>query len=492
MLGLWAIFASSLAAAAAAPQVAAVQTPAKVQPVRADARLETAAAAIDDGRYAAALEAVGNALSDQLSSSDADWAAYLKARALVGLGRGDDAEKVIRERYAASANGYTWASLVAILTARGRFEQAAQAILDLDEEEFIMVNRLRPAAIDSIVVALGEPQRALRERLIVRLVEGRYSGPASQRVPDGLRLRYISMLIQARRIEDAAHQTQALETPALLSIILTDRAFEPLWEHPSVRGLMAPGALVARVERGVQLQLEQAALTSTDWLNVMRSLRMIGKADEAVKLGLHAVQQARQEQRAAGPALRLEIASAYADIGEAWAARRTARALLQEEAQLSVVQRVAIAQILSETGDHDGALQLLATLDGSAKTPAVLKAVACAAHNLGRVQKRDEALAALESAKDQAPVDVFGAYVCTGQKEKAAALLAAMFAQPAFRADAVTLAQLYADPANPVSDQNDMRYRMKALVATAVVQDAIKPYARTMPLPFTIAYSRGS
>jgi hypothetical protein len=42
------------------------------------------------------------------------------------------------------------------------------------------------------------------------------------------------------------------------------------------------------------------------------------------------------------------------------------------------------------------------------------------------------------------------------------------------------------DLARPGSDLDDMRYRMKALVATASVQEAIKPYARTMALPFTI------
>ncbi len=53
------------------------------------------------------------------------------------------------------------------------------------------------------------------------------------------------------------------------------------------------------------------------------------------------------------------------------------------------------------------------------------------------------------------------------------------------------LAQIYADPIMPVANQSDMRYRMRALVATAAVQEAIKPYARSIPLPFTIANSRG-
>jgi tetratricopeptide (TPR) repeat protein len=488
---LWAIVAASVVAfAPTAVQATTTPRVAAVKALASDPRLENAAGEIDHGRYGVALELVGGAQKDgRLSLTEADWAAYLKARALVGLGRGDEAEKTIRERYAANANGYTWASLVAILVARGRHDQAAAAILDLKEEEFIMVNRLRPVVIENIVASLDEG--AVRDRLIVRLVEGRYSGPTALRVPDALRLRYVSMLVRQNRVENAARQTESLEAPWILSVVLTDKAFAPLWEHPTVRALMAPGALVARVERGIQLQLEQAALTSTDWLNVMRSLRVIGKADEAVKLGLHAVEQARKEKRPAGAALRLEIANAYADLGEAWAARRTARALLKEEPSLSLSLRVAIAQVLDVTGDDDGALQLLATLEGPAKTPLVIRSIACAAHDLGREGKRDEAVRALEALQVEAPVEAFDAFVCTGNKEKAATVLKRMFEQPETRATAITLAQLYADPINPVSDQNDMRYRMKALVATAAVQEAIQPYGRSIPLPFTIANARG-
>ncbi|MFM9865598.1 MAG: hypothetical protein ACKVRO_18555 [Micropepsaceae bacterium] len=486
------IVATSVAAATpSVPKVAPVPVQAVVQAAALlDTRLERAAGAIDDGRYAFALDLVAGAIGDgRLSAADGDWAAYLKARALTGLGKSNDAEKVVRERYAASPNGYTWASLVAILTASGRFDDAAAAILDLEEEHFIMVNRLRPAVVESIVGSVSAGP--VRDKLIVRLVEGRYSGPSSQRVPDTLRLRYIGMLLGQRRVEDAARQTEALETPSILSVVLTDRAFETIWEHPSVRSLMASGALVARVERGLQLQLEQASLTSTDWLNVMRSLRVIGKADEAVRLGLHAVEQARREKKPAGPALRLEIANAYADLGQAWAARRAARALLKEETALPISLRVAIAEVLDVTGDDDGALHLLATLEGEARTAAVLEATVCAAHDIGRIAKRDEALAALEAMKGEAPAEAFDAFVCTGQKDKAAAVLGAMFAKPETRAAAIMLAQLYADPIAPVADQSDLRYRMRALVATAAVQEAIAPYARSIPLPFTIANARG-
>ncbi len=456
-----------------------------------DPRLEQSATAIDNGAYANALELVEQALAaDKLSESEEDWASYLKARALAGLGKSEEAKTIATDRHEANPNGYTWASLVAILVATGDHVKAADAILDVDEEQFIWVNKLRPALIETIVSALDRDKTVMRDRLIVRLVEGRYSGPASQRVPDTLRLRYVTMMLVQRRVEDAARQTALIETPTVLSILLTDRAFEVLWEHPLVRPLMQPGALVARVDRGVQARLEQTAMSSSDWLDVMRTLRSIGRADEAVRLGRHALKQARSEGRAAGPALRLEMARAYAETGEGWAARRTARELLREEPSLSDIQRVAIAEVLDDADDEAGALQMLAAMKGPARTPEVLKATVCAAHDAGQTALRDQALGELEAAAKAAPVQAFDAYLCTGNKEKAAVLLADMFRRPELRTAAILSAQLYADPAKPGSDRDDMRYRMKALTASAAVQEAIKPVGRSIGLPFSAASTR--
>lgn len=492
LLGLWIVFASSVAVAQPQTVAAVATTPAAAQPAAvSDARLERSAHAIDEGKFADAFALVGEAIKDgNLSDADADWASYLKARALAGMGQADEAQATAKERFATNTNGYTWASLVAILMTINRHEQAAVAILDLEEEDFIWVNRLRPAVIENIVGSLDGPKASVRDRLIVRLVEGRYSGPASQRVPDTLRLRYINYLLRQNRLEDAGRQTTSIETPAILSILLTDRSFEPLWEQPMLKALMAPGALIARVERGVQARLEQSALSSSDWLDVMRSFRIIGRADEAVRLGLHALKQARSEKRSAGAALRLEMARAYVEQGQSWAARRTARELLREEPSLSAATRLEIAQVLDDAGDDEGALTLLATLSGRARTSGVLNLTACAAHDLGRVAQRDAAIAALEAQAATAPADLFEALVCTGQRDKAAVVLTQMLKQHDLRGSAILRAQLYADPANPAADHNHMRYRMTALVASAAVQEAIKPYARSIALPFTIANAK--
>lgn len=489
MFGLWIVLASSVAAAPPPASVAVAAQPAKVQTTAtSDKRLERSAHAIDEGKFADAIGLVGEAIKDgNLSPGDADWASYLKARALAGLGKGDEAQSTAQERFDLNPNGYTWASMVAILVTLNRHDKAAAKILDLEEEEFIWVNRLRPAVIENVVASLGPNDVAVRDQLITRLVEGRYSGPAAQRVPDTLRLRYINLLLRQNKVENAARQTVSIESPAVLGILLSDRTFEPLWEHPQVRALFAPGALLARVERGIQAQLEQPALSSSDWLDIMRTYRIIGRADEAVRLGLHALSQARSEKRAAGPALRLEMARAYAEKGEPWAARRTARELLREEPSLPIPVRISIAQVLDDAGDDEGALLLLGTLQGSARTPAVLRLTACAAHDLGRDDKRDTALAELNALGDAALADVFAASVCTGATDKAAEALAKMLKQTDLRTSAILTAQLFAGPALSVADRNDMHYRMTALVASAAVQEAIKPHARTIALPFTFA-----
>jgi hypothetical protein len=115
---------------------------------------------------------------------------------------------------------------------------------------------------------------------------------------------------------------------------------------------------------------------------------------------------------------------------------------------------------------------------------------ACAAHDMGRNEQRDVAIAALEAQAASAPVDLFDALLCTGQRDKAAVVLGQMLKQPSLRTAAILRTQLYADPANPAADLNHMRYRMTALVASAAVQEAIKPYARSIALPFTIANAR--
>ena len=459
--------------------------------VKSDARLEQAALSIDDGKFGTAVSLVDQAISsNQLSVSDADWAAYLKARALAASGSFEAAEQIVRDRQRAHPNGYNWASLVSILMSCGRHEEAAHAVLELEEGDFVLTNRLRPQVVETILSALEAKSSPLRDQMVTRLVEGRYSGPSSQHVPDGIRLRYINLLLRQSRLEDAARETLSLESPAILSILLTDKSFAPLWDRGPVRQLFAPGALVARVERGVQARLEQRSMTSSDWLELMRSLRVIGKAEEAVRLGLHAIEQARSNKRAAGSALRLEIANGYADLGETWAARRTARELLKEQSSLPVSLRVSVAHVLEITGDDEGALLLLSTLEGADKLAGALKTTVCAAQDLGRPERQAIAMAMLEAMRDAAPVELMDAYVCSGESVKAARVLVSMFERPEYRTSAILTAQLYSDTSKAGTDLSDLRYRMRALVATNEVQDAIKSYARTMGLPFAIAVSR--
>jgi hypothetical protein len=328
----------------------------------------------------------------------------------------------------------------------------------------------------------------VRDQLVTRLVINKYTGPTGARVPDVLRLRYVALLLKQNHVEDAAHETESLEEPALLAALLGERTFAALWDHPAVSALLAQNALAARVERGVQARLEQPVISASDWLETMHALRAINRPAEAVRLGLHAINEARSELRGSGPSLRLELAYAYAEMGEAWAARRTARQLLREETQLDAPTQIALARLLSAAGDDEGALALSTSIEedsDSDTTTAMADAVeACAAHNLGRLDRRDEVLATLEALGKLAPEAAFSAQLCTGHTNEAIATLAAMLQDPATRSHAVLIAQLYADPLDPKTDPRDMRYRLRALAANEAVQTALKPYGRTVPLPF--------
>lgn len=456
-----------------------------------DARLQQAAAAIDEAQFDRALGLVKTAEAEgALAEREADWAAYLKSRALAATGKTKDAEQVIRERQRAFPNAYNWASLVSILSSCSLHEEAAKAILDLDDSSFLLTNRLRQGLMESILNALETAKSPLRDTLVARLVEGRYTGPSSVQVPDNIRLRYIALLLRQNRIEGAARETLSVESPVILSILLGDKTFEPLWGFPVIRQLMAPGALAARVERGIQARLEQPHLSSSDWLDLMRTLRIVGKPDEAVRLGLNAIEQARSDKRAAGVALRLEVANAYADMGEAWAARRSAKEMLKEQATLPVSLRLEIANLLEITGDDEGALLMIGTMKGVEALSRAQKIIACAAHDLGRSERRDASLVQIETLPDASLVDLMDAYVCSGRREKAGQVLVSMLGSASLRSTAILTAQLYEDRSKAGTDLNDLRYRLRALVASESVQEAIRPQARTLGLPFTFATAR--
>ena len=182
--------------------------------------------------------------------------------------------------------------------------------------------------------------------------------------------------------------------------------------------------------------------------------------------------------------------NAYADLGQTWAARRTAREVLKEETSTTAALRIAIADVLEVSGDDAGALELIVSLGDAAQSAGALKVSACAAHDMGRADKRAAALEALSHLIEASPQEALGAYVCTGENERAAAVLAVMVKKPDMRTSAILTVQLYADGAKAGTDLNDLRYRLKALAASAAVQDAIRPYARTMALPFTTANAR--
>jgi hypothetical protein len=303
-----------------------------------------------------------------------------------------------------------------------------------------------------------------------------------------IRLRYIGLLLRQNRPEAAARETGGLESPVALSLLLADRTFSALWSYPAVRAVERPAALVARVERGIHARLEQTHVHTSDWLETLRSLRVIGRSDEAVRFGLKAIEDARNGRAAASASLRLEVGHAYADMGEAWAARRTAKEMLKEQAALPLALRIAVADLLERSEDDEGALLMLGTIRGVDALPGALKVVVCAAHDLGRFERRDAALLQLEVLGAQ--VELLHARLCAGQQELARGQLVSMLLVPELRAAAILTAQLFEDRSKPGTDVRDDGYRLRALVASAVVQEAMVEHGRTLALPFAPVLQR--
>jgi hypothetical protein len=126
---------------------------------------------------------------------------------------------------------------------------------------------------------------------------------------------------------------------------------------------------------------------------------------------------------------------------------------------------------------------MLGTIQGNEMLARALKVMACAAHDLGRTERRDAALAQLEAIGAQ--VDLFHARLCAGRQEQARDQLVAMLSMPEQRMTAMLTAQLFEDRSKPGTDVRDFSYRLRALVASEAVQSAMPAHGRTLALPFS-------
>ena len=228
-------------------------------------------------------------------------------------------------------------------------------------------------------------------------------------------MRYVGLLLRQAHVEDAARESEAIETPAMLATLLADRSYTALWDHPSIAALLAPEALVARVERSVQLRLEQKVIS------IGRLARHDARAarDRAAEGGgaarLACDERGAQRDRARPePRSRLELGYAYLESGEAWAARRTARELLREDVHSDAATQIAVAQLLIAAGDNEAALALASAIKEEFAGRKLFRRLAARSKRvpriiLSRLNRRDEALGRSVEAQKADPEAAFGA-----------------------------------------------------------------------------------
>jgi tetratricopeptide (TPR) repeat protein len=479
---LWAAFA--LAQQEVAPDDAVTS------PVIAQARMERAAASIDQGRFRDALADTDAALGyTGLSATQEDWARYLRARALWGVGRGADAETEVRKHYTAKPSAYALRSLVTILALRERWAAAAQAILDLPAGTFAHANAVSVPILDAIVAALSRTEGALRGRLLARLAGEGYVGPHGGKLDDRLRLQFVSQLLAEGKTEDAAKQTRFLETPSVFVALLTDRAYEKLWTAPDVAAL-TPQEMQLRVRARAAALINRGVRHGAEALEAVRALRASGEPLRAAATAERSVEQilSRPEGRRYARIILIERAYALADLGQAGAAAAAFDAILGQYPDDPISSRLAYARVMEAAGRPAKALTVLEPLDPEGLTPAAravaLQITACAQQALGQPKAVAEARQELAELGLNAAPAALEAALCAGDDEGAKALVLNWLGRADLRRGAVAALQLYAEPQTVLSVLFERRRRLQALIARQDVQAAIAPHGRTIGWSF--------
>jgi tetratricopeptide (TPR) repeat protein len=454
-------------------------------------RLERAAASIDQMRYTAALMDLDEALRPAVAEpAQEDWARYLRARALTGVGRHQDGETEVRTHFAKRPSAYNFKSVMAVLTLRKRWAAGAQAVLDLPETQFVLANGAPPQYLLRVLSGLTEEgQTALRERLLERLVLGAYTGPWGGKTDDHLRLEFIARLTAAGQIADAAKQTKYLETPSVLIALLADKKFEPLWSTPEVTELSAK-ALQARVKLRAEALRYRGIKYGPEAIEAVRAFRAAGEAAKAVDTADRSlpVISARPGGRRFARQLLIEKAYALADQGRASAASNLFDQLLRDYPEDPIAIRLAHARVLEAAGEGGKALAVLDPLDPeSLSVPAravALQISVCAQSTGADSTTAKDALAELRDMGLNAAPALLDAFLCVKDDEGARTLVLAWLLRSDIRQGAVAALQLYAEPKTVLPALADRRRRLQALLSRDDVQTALKPYGRTMGWSF--------
>lgn len=460
------------------------------------ARLDRAAAAIDQGRHGDALSDIQQAIvSGRLSAEESDWGSYLRARALSGLGRPEDAAAEARARFTQRNNPYAFRSLVAVHMLNTDPEAAAREFLELPAGSGARLTSLvNVQTVTAIAEGLRSRDASLRRTFLGWLIAQPYTGPASSKIDDALRFMHLTGLLGEGDIARASAQAIALETPSMFVALLTDKSYEALWADPAVL-TMTPQTMLERVRARAFAMSAHGLKRGGDALEAARAFRAVGDPVRAIDVLNSALTTPRlkAELGRQSRVLMIEKAYAFADLSKIAEARAVFIALLDQFADEPVLTRLAYARVMEAAGQTNTALEIMRPLD-TAQLPSAARAIGlmitvCASSAAGRTVEAKDALTRLQELDLNAAPSLLEAHLCLADDRSAISLIRRWLESETHRRNAIPALQLYGEPPSIPPRLSDRRRRLHSIIASGDVQDALKPHGRTLGWAFTRAHA---
>jgi len=378
-----------------------------------------------------------------------------------------------------------------------RDETAARRLLPVLDGLPELVGDWEPGWFAPMVRA-ADKDPALEQALLSRLIAVEWTNPSLR---DMARSDWRALLARnqaaARKYAALSDTLKPVTSPRILVAVAVDRRFEPVWRELQADNRFDWAAVaeaeVARLRKSAADQPRRLEIV----VELMGALRLIGRAEEAIKVGEAARDRltdpkAFDDQADNANWLHNELAYAYSDVERAAEAEAAFHASIAAgDAQGDrISQRVNWAAYLVRQGRGAEALPVLDQIgDGDGSPYGLLwreSGRVCALASNDRA-KADALMDRIAPRWDDNPSAIGRALLCLDRIDEAADLLVKRLRSERHR-DTALLAAV-AGPRPPKGDYEvRMRQRREAVLAKPEVIKALDTYGRRLTVPYVGGY----
>ena len=415
----------------------------------------------------------------------------LRLACLGPVGREAELGEVQRELAAAlPRDGYVRSYGILIAATEGRFEEAAQQLAALAEDDPGSLKMVSGRSWRGIAQKLNErAQYALRDRVFVALARADWQPQDRPDMRDALAQGAIEALLAKKEIDEAAGLLDRVEVPELLYAMATERLYEPLW--PQIEARLGPQTGAA-VDQFARTRLEDFARSPDDAharRDAVRAFILLGRYAEAAEVaGTVAVADGMDEDDVAAVRYHSQALAALGKRAEA-AERLGGFARLDlAKTPEAVSGLVGYAELLDEQGRSAEALAAARStlaLGSDALSPWgrmwLKRTEACALEAMGRTAEARAAGGELRGAADQNPAAAIEALLCLKRDGEAAAI--AVKALGTNESASAIADQFQPDGAIWAPAQSRLRALWTSFLARPDVKAAFERRARILPRP---------